>query len=168
MSEEMNEIVDDTRISFFVCGAFPNGRVYIQRLNEQKVWECRDFEAQATLHYLLSKAECRDENGNFYPGMEDEPARLLGIVTLRNRRATRFKLITHFSRIFKAKRLHRRLTPRCSKQPRRELCMHRDKIQNREILEFFIEGVNFFEANLGKMHGATEGICEGGTNSDDL
>ncbi len=66
-------VIDPCRISLFVVGVFPNGRVSIQRLNEQKIWECRDFEVQATLHYILSKAECRDENGNFYPGMEDDP-----------------------------------------------------------------------------------------------
>ena len=156
MSDERGEletadgIVDDTRISFFVVGVFPNGRVYILRLNEQRVWECRDFEVQAILHYILSKAECRDEAGNFYPGMEDEPARLLGIVRSQqegDKIQTYHTLLPNLqgeenTSAFDAEMLETAAA---------RIGYARGQNPKPGDLEFFIEGVKFFEANLGPI-----------------
>lgn len=72
--ETADGIVDDTRISFFVVGYWPQDEsVFIKSLNPQKIWDgLDDFETQSVLRYICIQA--------VNPKFPDEPATLIGVV----------------------------------------------------------------------------------------
>ena len=71
------EIVDPSRVSFYVVGLFPNGNVHIQSLNPQRIWEpLNTFEVHAMLLYLC--LEAIDESD------PDMPATLIGVIRVQH------------------------------------------------------------------------------------
>jgi hypothetical protein len=68
-----SEIVDENRVSIHCVGVFPSGRIYVQRLNEQRVWNDLDnFGVRSVLIWLCINA--------IDDAAPDEPATLVGVI----------------------------------------------------------------------------------------